>query len=144
MIALSVRPRTPLGYVIACHGAVIRAQLSSVATVVSVTGGRTTQWDDVVMAHLRRFTKLDGPLVLDVSGADGAQRALLRNLVSTVEKGCDAAGNQFVLVAEPLQRRTLDFHDRTLITSSVGEALRRIARLTRTRRGAAMIAPYTA
>jgi hypothetical protein len=144
MIALPAQPRTPFGYVIACHGAVIRAQLSGVATLVSVTGGRTTQWDDVVIAHLRRFTKLDRPLILDVSGADGAQRGLLRNLVSTVETGCDAGGNQLVLVAEPMQRRALDIRDRTLITSSVGEALQRVAGLVRTGRNRAMIAPHTA
>ena len=58
MTAFQSRPRTPLGYVIACHGVVIRAQLSSVATLVSVTGGCSSQWNDLVIAHLRRFTKM--------------------------------------------------------------------------------------
>jgi len=70
----------------------------------------------------------DGPpLILDVSGADGTQRGLLRSVVSTVERGCDATGAKLVVVAEPAQRRSLDIRDRTPSTSSVGEALQRIA-----------------
>ena len=134
--------RMPLGYVIQCHGVVIRAQLRSLATLVSVTGRCRAQWNDLVMAHLRRFTRMDRPLILDVSSADGAQRGLLRSLVSTAESDCNATGAELVLVAAPEQRHILDLHHRTRSTSSVGEALQRITELIRTRRGRPVIAPY--
>ena len=84
---------------------------------------------------------MDRPLILDVSSADGAQRGLLRSLVSTAESDCNATGAELVLVA-PEQRHILDLHHRTRSTSSVGEALQRITELIRTRRGRPVIAPY--
>jgi hypothetical protein len=47
----------------------VRAQIRSVATVVAVTGRLDEANVEPVTVHLCRFTKMNGPLIVDVSSS---------------------------------------------------------------------------
>lgn len=81
MLTNSHASSTALGYVIECHGVQIRAQLRSVATVVQVTGSIAAANRGVVLDHLRRFTRLQTPLVVDLFECNGFDADLLGRLM---------------------------------------------------------------
>jgi hypothetical protein len=137
------RPRslTTLGYVIECDGVQIRAQLRSVATLVRVTGCIGPSNVDLVLIHLRRFSRLQGPLVLDLLGADGFDDALLGELIHTVTAGSDVVGAAVTLVVDSALRDTMAPRDGVDVVDSVGEALRDISARIRARRAPVFMAP---
>jgi hypothetical protein len=132
------RPLTTLGYVIECHGAQIRAQLRSVATLVRVTGSIRPANVDLVLTHLRRFSRLQGPLVLDLLEADGFEDASLVDLIVTVTQD---SGTAVTLVVDSALRDTMAPRDGVDVVGSVGEALRDIADRIRARRAPVFMEP---
>jgi hypothetical protein len=130
------RPRSPttLCYVIECHGVQLRAQLRSVATLVQVTGRTSPANRDLVLAHLRRFTMVPGPLVIDMLDRDGFDAELLQDLICTIEQDPDFADTDVTLVVDPALCETMPSHGRVDVVDSVGEALRDITERINARR----------
>ena len=128
------RPLTTLGYVIECQGVHLRAQLRSVATLVRVTGRIDPTNRDLVSAHLRRFTLIQGPLVLDLLDSDGFDAALLRDLIDAIDRNGASAGTDVTLVVGPALRLALPARDGVEVVASVTEGLRGVAERLSVRR----------
>jgi hypothetical protein len=139
------RPRSlaTIGYVIECHGVQIRAQLRSVATLVRVTGRIGPMNRDLVRSELRRFTRLQTPLVFDLLGSHGFDGALLDDLLDAIDNDGDAAGTDLTLVLDPAVSDTAvfdEFDERVGVASSVPEALHSIAERIKARRALVFVA----
>jgi hypothetical protein len=134
------RPRslTTLGYVVECHGVQLRAQLRSVATLVQVTGRASAANRELVLAHLRRFTMVRGPLVIDMLDRDGFDAELLQDLICTIEEDPDFADTDVTLVVDPALRETMPSPGRVDVVDSVGQALRDITERINARRAFVM------
>jgi hypothetical protein len=85
----SRRYALPIGYVIECRGAWLRIRLGSVATVITVTGSLAGDNLEIVIAHLRRFTALQSPLVLSAGDATISGEETLACLIDVVGAECD-------------------------------------------------------
>jgi hypothetical protein len=133
MLMNSQQSSTAAGYVTECHGVQIRAQLRSVATVLQVTGLIGAANHDMILDHLRRFTRLQTPLVLDLFGCQGFGADLLRALLDEIDAG------DLTLVIDP------DLGDAALlgcgvdVVSSVAQALGGVAARIRERRTSVLI-----
>jgi hypothetical protein len=125
------------GYVIECQGVQIRTQLRSVATVVKVTGRIRAQNRDLVASHLRRFTRLEGALVLDLLSCRGFGGGLLDDLLDTTEKDRHTA--DLTLVVDPTCSDARLFGTGVETAGSVVEALGSIAAQIKQRRAAAFL-----
>lgn len=130
-----------IGYVIECHGVQIRAQLRSVATLVQLTGRIGPANRDLVLANLRRFTRLRGPLVLDLVSSDGFGTGLLQALMRTIEDDRDAAGTELTLVVNPALRASVASDERVDVADSVAAALSSITERIQVRRALVFITP---
>jgi hypothetical protein len=137
MIINSTFPSAAAGYVIECHGVGIRAQLRSVATVVHVTGRINARNRGLVATHLRRFTRLDSPLVLDLLDCRGFGPELLDDMLRTIENDC--GGADLTLVINPLLGDARVLSAGVEIVGSVAEALGIIVAQTKQRRAAALL-----
>jgi len=130
------------GCVVECHGVQIRAQLRSVATLVQLTGRIGPANRDLVSANLRRLTRLQGPLVLDLLSSDGFDAALLQELMRTIEDDRDAAGTELTLVIHTtLRESAASFDERVDVVDSVAAALSSIAERIQARRASVFIKP---
>jgi hypothetical protein len=98
MNVYSRRYALPIGYVIECRGAWLRIRLGSVATVIALTGNLDEDNLDIVTAHMRRFTALDSPLVLDAANADIDGQTTLGHLIDAVAAECDRRSIDSVFV----------------------------------------------
>ena len=96
----------PVGYVIECRGAWLRAQIRSVASVITVTGRLDQTNVEPMIGHLCRFTTLDSPVIIDVKHVDIEDNSsALERLVSTFSTQCRHRGIDWALVAEPPSHR---------------------------------------
>jgi len=118
----------------------LRAQLRSVATLVQVMGRIGPMNRDLVLADLRRFTRLQSPLVLDLLGSDGFDSALLKDLMDAIDDDGDAAGTDLTLVLDPALFDTVATANRASLVSSVAEALHSIAERIRARHALLFVA----
>jgi hypothetical protein len=136
------RPRslTTIGSVVECYGVQMRPQLRSVATLVRVTGRIGALNRELVLAHLRRFTRLQGPLVLDLLDSDGFDGALLESLMQTIDDDDEAAGTDLTLVLDPTLFELVASDDRVGVAGSVPEALHTIAERIKARRALVFVA----
>ena len=98
-VAASADP-SPIGYVIECRSAWVRAQIRSVASVISVTGGLDGANVEAVLGHLSRFTTLGSPLIVDVDSADIGDSAAFEHLLATFGAQCRRHSIEWVLVAK--------------------------------------------
>ncbi|WP_145011015.1 hypothetical protein [Mycobacterium marseillense] len=98
-IATSGHP-SPIGYVIECRGAWVRAQIRSVATVIVVTGYLDETNAEPVLGHLCRFTTLEGPLIVDVNSADIDDNGAFERLLSAFGTQCRRRGIDWALIAQ--------------------------------------------
>ncbi|MDY6869356.1 MAG: hypothetical protein SV966_01915 [Actinomycetota bacterium] len=128
----------PVGYVIECRGAWLRAQIRGVASVVTVTGRLDQTNVELMIGHLCRFTTLDSPVIIDVKHVDIDDNSnALEHLVSAFAAQCRHRGIDWALVAEPPSHRcALPADDRDLLyVDSVADALHHFVRVIRARRG---------
>jgi hypothetical protein len=138
MVTNSQRSTAPLGYVIECHGAQIRAQLRSVATVVEVTGRLSAYNWEAVVGRLCRFTRLRSPLVLDFLDCQGLDPQRLEQLLHTLESHCE--GTELTLVLDPAVG-IAGSGTESVIATSVAEALSGISARIKQRRSPVFSAP---
>ena len=124
----------PFGYV-QCGGSWVRAQMRSVAVVITVTG----RLDDTSVAplagHLARFTRLGDPLIVDVNGLDITDARSFTRLVSIIDAECHLHRAEFILVADEVGEdlvATVD--DEVLLAHSLAQALQLIVWAIRARR----------
>lgn len=125
-------PASSHGYVVESHDVSIRAQVRSVATLVQVQGRVDTSNRDTVHAHVRRFTYLEEPLVLDLTNTEFRSGTTPLDLVETITRDGDL-DCELTVVADP------GWHDAMTdcaddVAASVPEALRRITERIRARR----------
>lgn len=126
----------PVGYVIECRGAWLRAQIRSVASVITVTGRLDQTNVEPMIGHLCRFTTLDSPVIIDVKHVDIEDNSsALERLVSTFSAQCRHRGIDWALVAEPPSHRcALPADDRHLLcVDSVADALHHFVRVIHAR-----------
>jgi hypothetical protein len=117
----------PLGYV-ECRGALVRAQMRSVAVVLAITGRLTSANVDTLAAHVTRFTALGDPVVLDVNALEIEDDASLLRLVSIVDAECHLHAAAWLLVATAAVRDLLETtNDAVVDADSVPMALRYFA-----------------
>ncbi|MET0704806.1 MAG: hypothetical protein ABWY93_34585 [Mycobacterium sp.] len=129
------RPATPTnGYAIDCNRAVIAAQARSVATVLSVHGQVDVHNAETVYRHLRRFDRLDSPLILDVTDGQFADLGELRQFLV----GARGAGDGwYALVGRPETVAALCEHvdgDAVLPFGTVVDAVQHFVRILTARR----------
>ena len=130
----------PSSAVIECRGAGVKAQMRSVATVISVTGRLDAGNVEAVLGHLCRFTNLGGPLVVDVTGVhwlgDVGDGRTFERLISTLGAECHWRGVDWILVGAPASRVWLppaeEWH--ALHAGSVAEALQHFIDVVHARR----------
>ncbi|KAA0100944.1 hypothetical protein CIW49_05240 [Mycolicibacterium sp. P1-18] len=124
-----------LGYVIECNGAWLRAQAVGVAMRLTVTGGVDAVNRRTVTEHLRRFVKLNTPLIVDVTEAHlGGEHGL--DLVDDLQNVCAAAGVDWAMVADPSTvalLRTRGTADGLPLVGSTAEAIRHLNEAIRAR-----------
>ena len=110
----------------ACNSA---PRLRSVATLVRLTGRVGAANRDLVLAHLHRFTLVQGALVLDLLDGDGIDGDFAAEVVDAVDRDTDVT-----LVVRPELIDAVAADGRVDAVGSVGEALHDIAERIRTRR----------
>ena len=125
---------TTFGYVTECHGVQIRAQLRSVATLVRVTGRIGPASSDLVLANLRRFALVEGPLVLDLLDGHGFDGDWLHHVIDVIAGDSDSANTELTLVVDSALRETMASDDCVAVVGSVEQALEGIAERTTVRR----------
>jgi hypothetical protein len=117
-----------LGYVIECNGAWLRAQAIGVAMRLVVTGGVDAVNRRILTEHLRRFVKLNTPLIVDVLDVRlGGDHGL--DLVDDLQDVCAAAGVEWALVADSSMRAHLENHGAAHsvpVVGSTAEAVRHL------------------
>ncbi|PRC42168.1 hypothetical protein C6A85_000000111910 [Mycobacterium sp. ITM-2017-0098] len=107
------------------------------ATVVKVTGHIGAQNRELIAAHLCRFTRLEGPLVLDLLDCQGFSEQLLETILRKIDNSVDRAELTLV-VNQPLgdvQAAGTDVE----IVGSVAEALGIMAAHIKQRRTAMLL-----
>lgn len=130
---MSVGRRTtrPVGYVVECRGAWVRAQIRSVATIVTVTGSLDGINAQLVADHVDRFTTLDTPLIVDLQGASAGARSTVQRLVGQFAERCQDRNIDWVLVADD---RSLPDDESVVHAASVTDALNHVVRVIYARR----------
>ncbi len=108
-----------------CGGAQIRAHQHHLATVVHIRGEIDAGNVGGIADHIRRFTRGDNPVVLDVADVGHFAEAGV-SLLQAFDADCRSAGVEWTLVASSALTTTLDdsSHDTAFpIMRSVHEAL---------------------
>lgn len=108
-----------------CGGAQIRAHQRQLATVVHIRGEINAANVTGITGHIRRFTRGDNPVVLDVADVSQFAEAGI-SLLQAFDADCRAAGVDWTLVASSAITTSLDGsgHDTAFpIMRSVHEAL---------------------
>lgn len=113
-------------YVIDCAGAHVHVHARSLATVLRIEGDIDASNTDLVAQVIRRFARLNAPLVLDVSELDFLGSAGLRELLLLNEEHKRAQLHCNVVSGAALRRLTGVVTDHGLpVVDSVPEALQR-------------------
>jgi anti-anti-sigma factor len=121
--------------VIDCGGAQLHIRARSLAAVLSVNGEIDASNADLVADAIRRFSRLDGPLILDLSHLDFLGLAGLRALLVLDHEHQQARRHFSVVSGAALRRLTRVFAEHNLpIVDSVPEALQLIEGFIRSRR----------
>ncbi len=89
-----------------CGGAKLRGQCRQLATVVTITGTLDATNIDVVMAQAKRYVVPEKPVILDLSGITSFAPEGI-SLLDSVDEGCDAIGEPWILVSGTQVSRTL-------------------------------------
>lgn len=109
-----------------CGGAQIRAHRHHLATVVTIHGDIHAANVDGTSEHIRRFTLVGNPVVLDLSDVSHFAAPVI-SLLHTFDGECGAAGVEWTLVASPAISELLGDEVTFSITRSVREALGNLA-----------------
>ena len=120
-----------------CGDARVRAQIRSVAAVITVTGRLDATNVEAVVGQLCRYVHLDDPLVLDVHDVDidGDGGGIFERLVSAFGAECHWGGVDWVLVAQSADLPSSSEDDEHIVwAESVPEALAHFAWVIDTRR----------
>lgn len=99
-MSIGRRTTRPVGYVVECRGAWVRAQIRSVATIVTVTGCVDGTNVELVGDHVVRFTTLDTPLIVDLHDTRAGHRNTVDRLIGQFAKRCTERNIDWVLVDE--------------------------------------------
>jgi hypothetical protein len=91
----------PVGYVIECRGAWLRAQIFGVATCVTVAGRVDEANLDTVVTALCRFTILKSAVVIDLRPCHDDGDGTVERLISEFGASSACRGSQWALVADP-------------------------------------------
>lgn len=125
---MNSRPSPRVGYVIECNGAWLRAQAIGVSMRLKVTGAVAAANRRTVTEHLRRFVKLNTPLIVDCTDAHlGGEHGL--DLVDDLQNVCAAAGVEWALVADAPTRALLQNRgaaEGVPLVGSTAEAIRHL------------------
>ncbi len=89
-----------------CGGAKLRGQCRQLATVLTVTGTLDAANIDLVLAQAKKYVIPEKPVILDLSGVTSFAPEGI-SLLDLIDEGCDAIGEQWMLVAGPQVSRTL-------------------------------------
>ena len=96
-----------------CGGARVRAQIRSVAAVITVTGRLDETNVEAVVGQLCRFVRLDDPLVVDVHDVDVDAEETIERLVSAFGAECHWGGVDWFWSPSPPTFRTSQEMTRT-------------------------------
>ena len=132
-MSIGRRTTSPVGYVVECRGAWVRAQIRSVATIITVTGCVDGTNVQLVADHMRRFTTLDTPLIVDLHNTDAGHRNTVDRLVAQFGDRCKERDIAWVLVAED-GNQALSDPESVMFAHSVADALEHFARVISARR----------
>ncbi|GFM19364.1 MULTISPECIES: hypothetical protein [Mycobacteriaceae] len=132
-MSIGRRTASPLGYVVECRGAWVRAQIRSVATIVTVTGCVEGTNVQLVADYVGRFTTLDTPLIVDLQEAGSGQRRSVDRLVTEFAKRCNERNIDWVLVAG-VGTESLSDLESVQRAASVADALEHFVRVISARR----------
>jgi anti-anti-sigma regulatory factor len=121
----------PLGYVIECNGAWLRAQAVGVAMRLEVTGTVDAANRRTLADHLGRFVKLNAPLIVDVADAHLRDDHVL-DVFADFEKLCTGTGVEWALVVDARTRALIQSRGLPLVESTA-EAVRHLNAAIRSR-----------
>jgi hypothetical protein len=124
----------PVGYIIECGGAWLRAQIRNTATVITVTGRVDTTNLELLLGHLRRFAKLETPVIIDVNRAEIDDSEAIERLLSTFGAECRRRATDWALVAPSAVRLSLADEEHVVHRRSVVEAWQQFVMLIEARR----------
>ena len=132
-MSIGRRTTSPVGYVVECRGAWVRAQIRSVATIITVTGCIDGTNVQLVADHMRRFTTLDTPLVVELHDTRVGHRRTVDRLVEQFGDRCKERDIDWVLVAED-GAPALSDPQSVMRAPSVADALEHFVRVISARR----------
>ena len=134
-MSIGRRTTSPVGYVVECRGAWVRAQIRSVATIITVTGCVDGTNVQLVADHMRRFTTLDTPLIVDLLDTGAGHRNTVDRLVTEFAERCRARSIDWVLVADSgIGPASLADAEPVKYAASVTDALEHFVRVIYARR----------
>ncbi len=128
-------------YAIDCAGAQVNVHARSLATVLRIEGEIDAANADLVAQTVRRFARLNAPLVLDLSHLDFIGSAGLRALLLLSEEQRQARLHCNVVTGAALRRLTRVVSDHGLpVVDSVTEALQNTHEFIHARRQLRLLA----
>ena len=132
-MSIGRRTTSPVGYVVECRGARVRAQIRSVATIVTVSGCVDGTNVQLVADSIGRFATLDTPLVVDLHDTRAGHRNTVDRLIAEFAKRCKERNIEWVLVAKTGTGSLSDVES-VQRAASVADALEHFVRVISARR----------